>query len=958
MLFIHLDQVNCKAIFFLALFLSSLVLTAQRIPPAAPVPPPPSPMPQGMSSDIPMDKSVRIGTLPNGMRYYIKVNTKPEQRAELRLALKAGSMQEDEDQLGLAHFIEHMAFNGTRNFSKNELVNYLEKVGTRFGPDLNAYTSFDETVYMLQVRTDDEEQFSKGMLILRDWADGVAFDEEEIDKERGVVISEWRSRLSPQQRMQQEYFPILYYNSRYAKRLPIGEPDIINHAPYDVFRRFYNDWYRPELMALFVVGQVDPDQMEQQIREQFGSIRPATVARKKESDNVPLHEETFVRVITDPEATNATVQIMHKHRFTPVRTIIDYRQRLVESLYNRMLGRRLSDIAKGSDPPFVFGYTMFGQDVGNMAAYTSYASASSVDVRKAFETLLEENQRVLQHGFTDAELEREKANIMRQAEQSVAEEAKLESSRVVQRLIYHFLEENPIPDALQHQEMYASMMPTITRDEVSRLAKGWMTDRSRVMIITAPEKDKMILPDSAELIALVQEVGSRILAPYEDTDVSAPLVTGTFTAQPVLDYRHDSQLDLYHWTFANGVKVTAKPTDFKNDEILMNAYSQGGHSLYADDQYPSARSASSVVSSSGVGVFNAAALEKKLTGQRVSVSPFISERYEGINGSSSVQDIETLMQLTYGYITAFREDTVALSSFLKRERTRTQNMLANPQNWYFDKVNRIISQNHPRRGFPTYESYGQVRMQDITDIYQDRFKDVSDMHFYFVGNFQPEDLKELTSRYLAALPGGGRKEMSQDVGDRYPPGKVDSTFHRGAAPKSQVQLFFHGEATYHLDSAYVLQSLIELARIKLREELREEKGGVYGVSVSGGLSQYPIPQYSIGISFNADPPVTEELLESTFNVIEALKEEIDPEDIVKVTETQRQGRIKDLKINQYWMNAMVSSWINGTDIYDLTQPDRLEQRIAKLDATVLLRAARRFFQDRELIRIVMYPEKT
>lgn len=920
-------------------------------------PSPPVPLPNSGISTIPMDPSIRIGTLPNGLTYYIKVNAKPENRAELRLALKAGSMQEDPDQLGLAHFIEHMAFNGTEHFSKNELVSYLERVGSRFGPDLNAYTSFDETVYMLQVRTDDQEQFNNGMLILRDWAGGISFDSTEIDKERGVVISEWRSRLSSGQRMQQQYLPMLYHHSRYADRLPIGDPDIVQNAPYHVVKRFYTDWYRPELMALLVVGAVDPDKIEQQIKEQFGSMTTKTLARKKESNAVPSHGETLARVITDPEATNVTIQIVYNHKYDQVKSVLDYRQRLVESLYNRMLGRRLSDLTKEANPPFIFGYTGYGQDVGDLATYTSYASAAPKDTRKAYQTLLDENQRVLQHGFTNGELEREKANILRMAEQSVLEEAKLESSRVVQRLIYHFLEDNPIPDATQHLEMYKSMMPTITASEVSQLAKKWITDSDRVIIITGPEKDKDMYPDSLGLISMMRATSQKSMEAYKDVDVSAPLLPGTFVAKPVLNYSFDSALDVHHWEFENGVKVSAKATAFKNDEILMNAYSFGGHSLYSDAMYPSARSTSSVISSSGIGTFNAAALEKKLSGLRVNVSPFIFERYEGLNGSSAVKDAETMMQLTYSYVTAFREDPSALSSYINKERARYENLLSNPQNWYSDKVNRITSQNHPRRGFPSPESYDKIQMKEIMDIYKDRFSDVSDMHFFFVGNFNPDSLKILTSKYLGALPGGGRKEMWKDVGDRYPAGRIDSVFYRGEAPKSLVQLMYHGPDQFHPDTSYLLQSLVELARIKLREELREEEGGVYGVGIYGGQSKFPIEQYSLQISFNADPPRTNDLIASAKKVINKMKLEIDPADIVKVTEAQRQGRIKDLEQNQFWMNAFVNSWFNETDMNNATQMSALEHRISSLNPEVLKQAARKYFNDSELISVVMFPEK-
>lgn len=922
-------------------------------PPSPVVPPPPAPLPV---TSIPMDPKVRIGTLPNGMTYYIRQNQKPENRAELRLALKAGSMQEDDDQQGLAHFIEHMAFNGTTHFSKNELVDYLERVGSQFGPDLNAYTSFDETVYMLQVRTDEPEQFDKGMLILKDWAFGIAFDSSEIEKERGVVVSEWRSGLSPGERMQKKYFPFLYYNSRYAKRLPIGDPDIVNHAPANVILRFYADWYRPELMALFVVGTVDPDVVEKQIQSQFGEYRSKTIPRKKVSAAVPNHEQTFVKVVTDAEATSANVQIINKHHFTKVTSLLDYRARLVQTLYNRMLGRRLSDLTKEVHPPFLFGFTGYNQDVGDLATYSSYASAESKDIKRAYQALLDENQRVLQHGFTASELEREKANVLRLAEQNALEEDKVVSSRMVQRLITHFLDEAPIPNAAQTLEMYKSMLPTIAVGEVSELARTWITDHSRVIIVTGPAKDKEILPDSVELITLLRATATKNMAPYMDVDLSAPLLPGAFPAQPVLNSSFDPALNIYSWEFANGIRVKAKPTDFKNDEILMVAYSPGGHSLYPDAMYPSARGTSTVIGSSGMGTYNAAALEKKLTGQRVNLSPFIFERYEGLNGSSSVKDLETLLQLSYGYVVKFREDTVALGSYLTRERGTFANLMLNPQNWFSDKVNKISTRYHPRRGFPTLESYDQVKMKEIADIYRDRFRDVSDFDFFFIGNFNTDTLKRMTSRYLAAMPGNGRSETWKDVGERFPAGRIDSVFYRGEAPKSLVQLIYHGTDHFHPDSSYLLQSLIDIARIELREKLREDEGGVYGVSIGGSQSKYPIEQYSIRISFNADPPRTTELANACLEVIRKLKEEIDTVDIIKITEAQRQGRIKDLQQNQFWMNIFISSWLNGTDMAQASSLPELERRIATLSPDVLERAARKYFNENELINLVMYPE--
>ncbi|MEL6868042.1 MAG: pitrilysin family protein, partial [Bacteroidota bacterium] len=393
------------------------------------------------NAPIPKDTAVRMGTLANGMKYFLRYNQKPEDRVEIRLALNAGSMQEDEDQLGIAHFVEHMAFNGSKNFKKNELVDYLESVGTRFGPDLNAYTSFDETVYMLQTRTDDPELLDKGLLIFEDWAVGLAFEPEEIDKERGVVVAEWRSSLSPRQRLMNKYFPVMYQGSRYAKRLPIGDPEIIQNADYATIKRFYQDWYRPDLMAIVLVGDMDLDEMEAEIVRRFSALKNPEVLRPVEEYPVPPHSETLVAIHSDPEAPFTNVQLMYKHDFEAVKTIGDYRNIIIQILYNNMLDSRLDELAQQPNAPFNYAYTGYSRDVGQLATYSSWAMTPEGTALRCLEALLEENQRVLQHGFTATELERTKADLLNGMERAYKERDKTESVRFAMRYVYHFLDD-------------------------------------------------------------------------------------------------------------------------------------------------------------------------------------------------------------------------------------------------------------------------------------------------------------------------------------------------------------------------------------------------------------------------------------------------------------------------------------------------------------------------------------
>ncbi len=944
------------ASFFLAIVLIATACSPKTtVPQAQAPPPPPPPLPTPALEGIPIDSATRIGVLPNGMTYYIRANGKPEHRAELRLALKAGSMQEDDDQLGLAHFIEHMAFNGSAHFSKNELVNYLEKAGSRFGPDLNAYTSFDETVYMLQVRTDAAGQLDTGLLILQDWANGIAFAPEEIDKERGVVISEWRSRLGAEQRMQQAYLPYLYYRSRYAARLPIGDTSIIRHAPYGTVSRFYADWYRPELMAILVVGDIDPDQIEARLKASFGTWIAPSPARPKAPAAIAPYEGTFVKVLTDPEATQTRIQVIYKHPKASTVSVLDYRQRLVETLATRMLSKRLSDLAQAPDPPFTAGFASYGNDIGDLATYTALAIAEPAKLQRAFNALLEENRRVQLHGFTAGELEREKAVVRRQAEQAVLEASKSESSRLVRRMISHYLNKIPMPSEKQHLSMYESMLPTITLDEVGAVIRRLITDRNRVVLLTANASDAAMLPDSAALTAMLVQAATAQPAPYEDVDLSAPIVRGDFSPVAVRDIRVDTVTGIHAWTLANGIRVLARPTDFKNDEILMNAYSPGGHSLYPDALYPSASMAAGVVSSSGIGTYKATALSKKLAGKRVSVRPGIFERYETLSGSSAKADLELMLQLVYGYVTDFREDESVLANQVAQEKTLLTRATDNPQNWFGDRVERVKSGHHPRRGFPTPAYYDSITLKRVLDVYADRFGDLGDMTFFFVGNVDPDSLRQLTARYLGALPAGGRTESGRDIGVRFPAGPVDSTYFRGEAPRANVSLTFHGSDVIHPDSAYLLSTLVDVARIKLRESLREDQGGVYGVSIFGNQSRYPVPQYEIEVEFNADPPAAEGLITAALNVLRKLKQEVDPVDIQKVTEIQRQGRARDIKQNSFWMSAMINGYLQDVPVSTFVSTEELLRRIGLVTPQRLNGLARKYFDERELIRMVMYP---
>lgn len=914
-------------------------------------------MDEVMQQAIPMDPRVRMGQLENGMHYYIQQNQKPEDRAELRLAVAAGSINEDDDQLGLAHFVEHMAFNGTKNFEKSELVDYLQSVGTKFGPDLNAYTSFDETVYMLQVRTDSQELFDKGMLILEDWAHAVTFEDEEIDKERGVVESELRSGLSADERMRNQYLPVIFYESKYANRLPIGTREIINGSSYDAVKRFYRDWYRPDLMALIVVGDIDPDVVEASIKERFSQIKNPENPRVREKFGFPDHDETLISITKDEEATFTTARVMYKHDHKPVNNLGDYRLSLVQSLYNRMLNNRLDELRRKAEPPFLYGYSGYGREVGDLDSYTAYVSTGEGQVMQGLEAVLRENRRVNMHGFTETELERTKIEMLSQLETTAKEEDKMESGSLSMRYVYHYLNNNPVPSPTQRHQLAEALLPTIGLEEVNRIADQWITDGSnRVIVVTGPDKADVPLPTKDEIFALVDKIDEEEIDPYVDEVSNVPLLgeapaPGTVESETSID-----KVGLTEWNLSNGVRVILKPTDFQNDEISFTAFSPGGTSIYPDEEYRSASMASYIISQSGISDFSLVQLEKMMAGKQVQVGPYIGELEEGLQGFSTIKDLETMFELIYLYFTEPRRDEETFNSLVTRQKQILQNIHINPTYYFRDKVNEIKYRSHPRRGIPTSEDMDQVSLDIVDKIYRDRFADASDFTFVFVGNFTPESIKPLVETYLGGLPSIDRTETWKDVGADISEGKFDERFSYGQAPKAQIEMTWSGDFDWDNKLArYHFGSMLDVLRNKLRESMREDQGGVYGVGISGSPSKYPKEKYNITVSFNAEPDMVDTLIATAKHDIQkVMKEGVTEEDLVKVREVQRQERIKNLKENNFWVNSLKTYYQYELDPEQILL-ENFEPYVKGLKPEDVQQMANRVFNTENYLEIVMMP---
>lgn len=911
-----------------------------------------------LNEKIPFDPSVRTGILDNGMAYFIKKNSKPENRVELRLALKAGSIVEDEDQKGLAHFIEHMEFNGSEHFTSNGLINYLEKVGTKFGPDLNAYTSFDETVYMLQVRSDVENQLDTGLLVLYDWAGKASLDSKEIDKERGVVISEWRTRLSPGQRMSQKYFPILYKGSRYAERLPIGDPEIVKNAKYETVRRFYKDWYRPDLMAVIIVGDVDVDKIEKKVKTMFSNFSNPQNEREREKYTVPAHKGTAVAIVTDKEAPFTNVRIVNKLPHIPVNTKKDLLEDMKRDLFNMMLNARLDEIKNTANPPFTFAYTGYNPNIGDIDSYSSWAMVPEGRALDALKTFAEENERVLRYGFTYTELKREKKNLLKEAERDLKERDKTESRRYASKAVYHFLKNYPMMNEDQYYNFVNLNLDKINLASVNSLAKNWIKDDNRVIIITAPDKDGVKIPTKAEVLDVLQKVKNTKIDAYKDNATSKPLFSKKLPPAPIKSESINDEYGITKLVLENGIEVYYKKTDFKNNETKFSAYSPGGTSVYSDTDYPNARFASRAVEEMGISEFDNNQLTKLLTGKDVSVSPYIYELYEGFRGSSTNEDLETMFQLINLYFTQPRNDKTAFESFVNRNKGLYGNLLKQPDYYFYYLTNKIKYGDQVRAGgIPTAEDFDKLDRNKVFQIYNERFADAGDFKFFFVGSFDENKLKALIQKYLGNLKSTGKKENWIDRNKRMKEGFITKKEYKGEAPKTFVDLTYHGDFNYNKDNEYILKSLSKILSIKLRESLREDKGGVYGVRVGGYANNEPIEKYVIHISFNSEPDKTEELIQAVYAVIDTLQT-FGPDDEVmtKVTETQKQSRIKNLKENRYWLSKMKEIIQDDLDYSEISLHS-LEKRINKLTKDDIKAAANKYLTKDNFFEISMYPDK-
>ena len=904
---------------------------------------------------LPLDTAIRTGKLANGFTYYIRRNTEPKDRAQLYLVVKAGSILENDNQLGLAHFMEHMSFNGTRNFPKNELVDYLQKSGIRFGADLNAYTSFDETVYQLPIPTDNPELFNNGMQIMRDWAQDASLDSAEIEKERGVVLEEKRLGKGAGERMQNKYLPMLLNSSRYSNRLPIGTEEVLKNFSHQTLKDFYNDWYRPDLQALIVVGDIDVNKVEQMIKEKFSTLENPDNARPRTDYDIPLLNKNQFIAVTDKEFPYTVAQILVKHPESELKTTSDLRNSTIRTLYNQMMSARFSELMKQANPPFLQAGSSIGGFLAGLDVASTVVYAKPGELERGLKAALSEAERVKLFGFTQTELDRAKQSYLSSMEAAFKERDKTSSENYVQEYVRLFLEGEASPGIAYEYNFAKEVTPGIILAEVNALAKKYLVDQNRDVLIMAPESEAAKLPSEATVNQWIAEVKSSDLTAYVDQVSDKPLLAQKPVAGKVVSEKKIEAIGVTELTLSNGVKVVLKPTDFKNDEIAFNAFSPGGTSLYSDADYQSALYASAIVARGGVGEFNSIQLPKLLTGKLVSVSPYISERTEGISGSAAPKDLETALQLTYLFFTAPRKDAEMFQAMITQQKGILANRSSDPNSVFSDTVSAVLGNYSVRRTGPSIAKLEQIDLDRAYDIYRERFADAGDFTFTFVGSFNINEIKPLLEQYLGSLPSKTGEEEARDLGIVTPSGKITKTVHKGQEQKATVRLVFSGDYNYNEETNNLLDALGEVLQIKLIERLREEESGVYSPGARMSYSKYPRNRYSFTVAFGCAPENIDKLVAATMDEINKVKTK-GPEaaDIEKFLAEEQRSTEVQLKQNGFWLGYLSNQYQNSeSPLQVLSYLDSLK----KITPDGIKVVANKYLSGNNLIKFVLLPEK-
>lgn len=910
-----------------------------------------------LTQKVPLDPALRYGVLENGMTYYIRHNQEPKERASFYIIQNVGALLEEDNQNGLAHFLEHMAFNGTENFEGKGILNTLEKHGVAFGRNINAYTSFNETVYNLSdVPTTHEGLLDTCLLVLHDWADALLLTEDEIDLERGVITEEWRTRRTAGWRLQNQWLPVLFKDSKWAVRDIIGDTTVIRYHEPETLRKFYHDWYRTDLQAIAIVGDVNVDEVEAKVKSLFSGIKAIDHPAPRPDFKVPHHEETNFVLATDPEATNTQINVYRliENKDGEEKTLADMRENYMISLYNAMSGLRIQELLQKGTPPFVNGSTRYGGFDRGYDVYAISATANPNEGAKALEAIMIETERLKRYGFQESELERAKTNYLTNLESRYKQRDKIRNDSYCREYSSHYTAKEPTPGIEFEYQFANEVIPGITAAEVSALAARWIQADNRTIVITGPSEGVSHLSE-AEAKAIIAKVESMDLAPYVDAASAASLIDRDLKGSKVVSSKKLDEFDAVEWTLGNNVKVVYRHADYEKDNVSFSAYSKGGSSLYGNDFVPSADMASSFISAYGVGTFDAITLQKMLTGKKVSLSAQIGELTEGCNGSATPKDFETLMQLAYLYFEKPRFDAEAHNALMSRYLSYVANMQKDPRKIMSDSIQLIMANYHPRVRTLNTQYLNEVSLEKIQEIYTDRFRDAGDFTFFIVGNIEENIARELAEKYLGSLTDSPREETWMDHGVDNPAGKTTKVIPIAlTTPKANVNVRFVQEMDYTQPNVLAMQVLEGILDLRYTETVREDEGGTYGVGIRGSMTQYPVSKANLLVTFDCDPARADQLKAIIYREIDKVLAEGPTEtDFDKTIKNLLKDREQAREHNDFWLNSLWSYYVSGINTASEANYEQILKNMSRKDIQDF---AQKFFGNNDVIDVVFVPK--
>ncbi len=905
------------------------------------------------AAELPLEPSIRAGRLPNGLRYFLRQNARPAQRVSLRLAVDVGSLHEEDDQRGLAHFLEHMAFNGSTNFKPGELVAFLESIGARFGPHVNASTSFDETIYMLDVPTDREGYVDKGLLALRDFAGGASLTSEEIDKERGVVLEEWRGRLGAGSRVTDQQLPILFAGSRYADRLPIGLPDTLRTFPHERLRDFYRTWYRADRMAVVVAGDLPLDEAERLVRQRFSDLATPTAPAPDVPRVVPPHADTLYKMVTDSEAQRWSVTAAFKSAPEPDGTVGAYRRSIVRGLALSMLNQRLSELARRPDAPFLSadaGASGLGR---GLSIFELSAEVPAGKTAQGLDAVVREARRAQQFGFTAPEIDRAKKALLAGYEQAFNERGNAESPSLANELVRHFLQREPAPGIAYEFAMVRGFLPGITSDELTGEVRKLVRDDSRVVLGVAPTGPGTPTDDTLRTALAAAFTG--VVTPWSDGLAGRALVPTPPARGRVTGRRRIPDVGVTVLTLSNGMEVWLKPTTFKADQVVFSAYAYGGGSLASEADYTEAALAPALVAMGGVGGLTPVDLEKVLAGRLASASPDIDSHTHGVSGSSTPKDLETALQLVYLTFTAPGLTDEGFGLLQRRFGAMLENQRQSPRYLFGEKVRELTTSGHYSAKSLTAADVQALDLQVMRRDYAARFGNAADFTFFMVGAFDEASVVPMVEQWLASLPSTGpRRTAFRDMGMTFPKGIERAVVTKGKEPASQNAIAFFADTGLNELEMHRARAASTLVGMRLRDILREQLGGTYGVSVNYGNTA---PQKGYGtmtVSFGSAPDRVEALQKAVLDEVTRLRTEgPSADDLQKVQEMERRELETSATQNQYWLGSLQTVHMLGWDAAGISR--RLERTNA-LTVPILHETIKRYFPLDRYVVVTLKPE--